>query len=200
MSQEIRKREDFFLSSFQYITSPSSPSSIILILKQYFYTKLSLFSLSLFNSSLRDNWYTEKMHIFDVYDLMVFGICIFLLSFSIFISKVKSFILCLWRKSLINQFSLKVLMTDSNVLFLLGLIYILKGYIHKSEYINLEGVMIFHINIPDKECFQQKEPAQHLPNYACARPQLIIFITGQKQSECLLGTRHCVSWEECKGF
>lgn len=78
-----------------------------------------------------------------------------LFPFRISTSRIESFILCFWRKTLINSFVLKVFMTDFHILFLLGLIYILN--VVNSECVNLKGVVIFQINVPSRSCFQQEE-------------------------------------------
>lgn len=41
-------------------------------------------------------------------------------------------------------------MTDFHMLSVLGLIYIVKGYVQNSEYINLKGIVLFHVNVPGK--------------------------------------------------
>lgn len=73
-----------------------------------------------------------------------------LLPFPISTSRIESLILSLWRKTLLNSFALKVFMTDFHILFVLGLIYIVKGYVQNSEYVNLKGIVIFHVNVPGK--------------------------------------------------
>lgn len=44
-------------------------------------------------------------------------------------------------------------MTDSSILFLLDLNYILKEYFQNSRYISLKGITIFHINVPRERVF-----------------------------------------------